>query len=85
MESIRNNIAGYNNITNAETTDINNDENVFINFPENFPTIKETEDSLIREALKRANGNQTIAADLLGISRRALNNRLRRADDKGDK
>jgi transcriptional regulator with GAF, ATPase, and Fis domain len=32
------------------------------------------------EALRRANGNQTIAAQLLGLSRRALNNRLRRTD-----
>lgn len=43
-----------------------------------FPSLKETEDALIYEALKRADGNQTIAAELLGISRRALNNRLQR-------
>lgn len=49
-------------------------------FPGKFPTLKEAEDSVIEEALKRAGGNQTIAAELLGISRRALNNRLRRAD-----
>ncbi|MCX7031911.1 MAG: hypothetical protein NTU62_17575, partial [Spirochaetes bacterium] len=34
---------------------------------------------LIEEALRRADGNQTTAAKLLGLSRRALNNRLRRA------
>ena len=34
---------------------------------------------MIEEALKRADGNQTIAAQLLGISRQALNNRLNRA------
>jgi DNA-binding NtrC family response regulator len=55
-----------------------------ISIPEKFPTLKETEDSLIEEALRRAEGNQTIAAELLGISRRALNNRLRRADDDKD-
>jgi DNA-binding NtrC family response regulator len=49
-------------------------------FPGRFPTLKEAEDSVIEEALKRAKGNQTIAAEILGISRRALNNRLRRAD-----
>jgi DNA-binding NtrC family response regulator len=48
-----------------------------------FPTLDEAEDALIQEALRRADGNQTIAADLLGISRRALNNRLRRAE-KGE-
>ncbi len=43
-----------------------------------FPSLKETEDAIIKEALKRADGNQTIAAEMLGISRRALNNRLQR-------
>ena len=47
-------------------------------FTDQLPTIKEIEESLINEALKRADNNQTIAADLLGISRRALNNRLSR-------
>ena len=48
-------------------------------FPERLPTIKELEQSLIMETLKRAGGNQTIAAQMLGLSRRALNNRLRRS------
>ena len=43
-----------------------------------LPTLDEAENALIEEALKRTNGNQTIAAELLGISRRALNNRLQR-------
>ncbi len=44
-----------------------------------FPTLEEMEDAMITEALKRAENNQTIAAELLGISRRALNNRLQRS------
>ena len=44
-----------------------------------LPALKEMEELLIAEALKRADGNQTIAAQLLGISRKALNNRLNRA------
>ena len=47
-------------------------------FTEQLPTLNEIEDALINEALKRSDNNQTIAADLLGISRRALNNRLSR-------
>lgn len=43
-----------------------------------FPTLKEAEDYLIAEALKRSNGNQGIAASLLGITRQALNKRLKR-------
>jgi DNA-binding NtrC family response regulator len=56
-------------------------QNERIIFNDQIPTLKETEDILINEALKRAKGNQTIAARLLGISRRALNNRLQRKED----
>ncbi len=44
-----------------------------------LPSLKNVELLVIEEALKRAGGNQTIAAQLLGISRQALNNRLSRA------
>lgn len=47
-------------------------------FPGKFPTLQEAEYCTIEEAMKRAEGNQSIAAELLGISRRALNNRLQR-------
>ncbi|MGH7595195.1 MAG: sigma-54-dependent transcriptional regulator [bacterium] len=53
-----------------------------ITFPDQLPTIEEAEQMLIDEALRRAGDNQSIAATLLGLSRRALNNRLRRADSK---
>lgn len=43
-----------------------------------LPTIKEAEEFLISEAMKRANGNQGIAASLLGLTRHALNKRLTR-------
>ena len=45
-------------------------------FSDQLPTLKDAEEALINEALKRAEGNQSIAADMLGLSRRALNNRL---------
>ena len=48
-------------------------------FPERLPSLKETERMLIAETLKRAGGNQTIAAQMLGLTRRALNNRLKRS------
>jgi DNA-binding NtrC family response regulator len=44
-----------------------------------LPTLKEAETILIEEAMKRADGNQRIAAELLGISRQALNKRLIRS------
>ena len=43
-----------------------------------LPPLKEIEPLVIAEALKRADGNQTIAARILGISRQALHNRLSR-------
>jgi len=45
-------------------------------FPTPLPTITETVNLLIEEAMQRADGNQSIAANLLGISRPALNKRL---------
>ena len=44
----------------------------------NLPSLKEVEPLVIEEALKRADGNQTIAARLLSISRDALTKRLNR-------
>jgi len=41
-----------------------------------LPTLKESASLLIAEAVRRAEGNQTIAARLLGISRTGLNKRL---------
>ena len=43
-----------------------------------LPTLKAAEGQLIEEALRRAGGNQRRAADLLGITRQALNKRLSR-------
>ena len=45
-------------------------------FPERLPTLKQIEQLLIDEALRRADGNQSIAARMLGITRQALNKRL---------
>jgi DNA-binding NtrC family response regulator len=45
-------------------------------FPEKLPTFKEAEQLLLDEALKRAGGNQSIAAQMLGITRSGLNKRI---------
>ena len=50
--------------------------------PDHFPTLKEAEEKLIAEALRRSGGNQGPAASLLGITRQALNQRLTKK--KGD-
>jgi DNA-binding NtrC family response regulator len=51
-------------------------------FPDRLPTLAESEDFLVSEALKRANGNQGIAAGMLGLTRQALNKRLIRQKRK---
>jgi len=45
-------------------------------FFKSFPTLKQAEQYLIDKALERSEGNQGIAASLLGITRQALNKRL---------
>ncbi len=54
------------------------DDQLLITFPDQLPTLEQAEQLLIDEALRRTGGNQSIAASLLGLSRRALNNRIRR-------
>ncbi|MBU0936752.1 MAG: sigma-54 dependent transcriptional regulator [Spirochaetes bacterium] len=46
-----------------------------------LPTLQEANQMLIQEALRRAGGNQGIAAGYLGISRTALNRRLNREEE----
>ncbi len=47
-------------------------------FAERLPTLAEGADLLVAEAMRRAQGNQTIAAGLLGISRQGLAKRLKK-------
>jgi len=47
-----------------------------------FPTLKQAETVLIEKALEISRNNQGTAARLLGITRQALNNRLRRDKDR---
>jgi transcriptional regulator with PAS, ATPase and Fis domain len=49
-----------------------------VSFGEKLPTIKQAARMLVTEAMKRANGNQTLAANMLGISRQALSKRIKR-------
>jgi DNA-binding NtrC family response regulator len=47
-------------------------------FAHRLPTLKQADDLLVREAMRRSGGNQTQAAKLLGISRPALSKRLQK-------
>ena len=52
-------------------------ENALVSFSEQLPTLRQTEQFLISEAMKRASGNQALASQWLGITRQALNKRLK--------
>ena len=62
----------------AESPASDQESDLPILIPGRFPTLDEVEDALVAEALKRAKGNQGVAATLLGLSRPALNRRLAR-------
>ena len=63
------------------TSDMAEVQSKQINFPEDLPTIKQATQQLVSEALKRAGGNQSIAAGILGITQQALSKRLKKNKD----
>jgi DNA-binding NtrC family response regulator len=63
----------------TDSGDLTSEKSIPIIFSGQLPTLKQAEQLLIDEAMKRSNGNQSIAALGLGISRQALNKRLKKA------
>ncbi len=55
-----------------------NDEDGRVSFPETLPTIDRVTDLLIDEALLRAGGNQSRAAEMIGITPSAVSKRLKK-------
>ncbi|RKX75311.1 MAG: sigma-54-dependent Fis family transcriptional regulator [Spirochaetes bacterium] len=51
-------------------------EDGLVTFSDRLPTLKQVNELLIREAMKRSGGNQSLAASFLGISPQALSKRL---------
>jgi len=49
-----------------------------IRFPDQLPSLKEVTRLLVGEALRRSNGNQSVAARLLGVTPQALSKRLKK-------
>ena len=62
----------------ADAKDLAHNEHTLISFPDQLPTLKQMEQLLIDEAMRRSNDKQSIAALSLGISRQALNKRLKK-------
>lgn len=65
-------------------TDVAVDPHNLFSGLESLPTIAQAQLQLIDDALRRADGNQGVAARLLGISRTALNKRLHHRDTHFD-
>lgn len=61
-------------------------DSLSLSYSGRFPTLKEVEDYFILEAVRMAEGNQSIAATFLGISQSTLSRRLqeKKKDGEGD-
>jgi DNA-binding NtrC family response regulator len=82
MDLFKTHISKKHSISAADPTDSRPQKGTPIRFSHQLPTLKQIEQLLIDEAMKRSNGNQSIAALSLGISRQALNKRLKKASQK---
>ncbi len=63
-------------------TESESDSSALISFPGGLPTIKQATQFLVAEALRQTDGNQSIAAKILGISQQALSKRLKNENIK---
>ena len=61
-----------------------NDDTLIV-FPGKLPTIQQTTELLVAEAMNRSRGNQSVAAQILGISQPALSKRLKRVSNAYNK
>ena len=82
MDKFKTHIAKTHQISSADASIATLGKGTKVTFSHQLPTLKQIEQLLIDEALKRSNQNQSIAALSLGISRQALNKRLKKADQK---
>ena len=57
------------------------ERNILVTFSAQLPTLEQARQFLIDEAMKRADGNQSIAALSLGITRQALNKNLKKTTE----
>ncbi len=67
-------MASFSRHIEAEIKDVDHKS---IGFADPLPTIKISTEMLVAEAMSRANGVQTVAARMLGISHQALSRRLK--------
>jgi DNA-binding NtrC family response regulator len=82
MDLFKSHISHKHPALKTDSGDLTPEQSTPLIFSEQLPTLKQIEQLLIDEALKRADGNQSIASLSLGISRQALNKRLKKAEQK---
>ena len=78
MEVFRNAI-GLSEQCNTNHVAVSEVDDTSLSFPEKLPTLEIVASQLIDEAMTRAQGNQSIAARMLGISQPALSRRLKKS------
>ncbi len=79
MDTFKSHIAKEHPSFETDSSELPPKDSATVTFSDQLPTLKQAEQLLIAEAMKRSNGNQAIAAMHLGISRQALNRRLKLA------
>lgn len=62
------------------TSHLNVESSQLLHFNPQLPTLKEAATLLVREAMRRTEGNQSMAAKLLGITQPSLSSRLKKID-----
>ena len=77
MESFRKVVGLEHSSLRDDTSLLLPGENCLVDIFGHFPTIREVEEYMIAEAMRMAQGNQGIAATLLGLARQTLNKRLK--------
>jgi DNA-binding NtrC family response regulator len=80
MEPFKSYLRQKQTASDIDPKQVSQGEKLTVFFSEQLPTLKQTEQLLISEAMKRARHNQAIAAQWLGITRQALNKRLKQGD-----
>ncbi len=83
MDAFKAHIVKKHPLSNIDSTASIPPQGSQVSFYDQLPTLKQIEKMLVDEAMKRSNGNQSIAALSLGISRQALNKRLKKDGQQG--
>ncbi len=76
LETFKTVIFKQENLKKSDFSRFTEETESLVSFSKQLPTLKQVNRLLLDEAMKRANGNQSLAARMLGITRQALNNRL---------